>query len=66
MELASPRRQEAGPDPTDRGRFGSKRHIVVDARSVQLPVTVTGANRQNSMVFESMLDAIPAVLALSG
>src|SRR5260221_5115019 len=24
--------QETGPNPTDRGKLGSKRHIVVDAR----------------------------------
>ncbi|NVE26155.1 IS5 family transposase [Burkholderia glumae] len=58
--------QETGPNPTDRGKLGSKRHIVVDARGIPLAVTITGANRHDSMAFESTLDAIPAVPGLNG
>ncbi|MGS1041652.1 IS5 family transposase [Burkholderia glumae] len=58
--------QETGPNPTDRGKLGSKRHIVVDARSIPLAVTIMGANRHDSMAFESTLDAIPAVRGLNG
>lgn len=64
--ISSPRGQEPGPNPTDRGKLGSKRHIVVDARGIPLAVTVTGANRHDSMAFEPTLDAIPAVPGLSG
>ncbi|WP_420807380.1 IS5 family transposase [Burkholderia plantarii] len=46
--------------------FGSKRHIIVDARGIPLAVTITGANRHDSMAFESTLDAIPAVAGLTG
>jgi transposase len=33
-----------GPNPTDRGKYGSKRHILVDARGAPLSVIVTAAN----------------------
>ncbi|WP_092006656.1 IS5 family transposase, partial [Paraburkholderia lycopersici] len=54
------------PNPTDRCKLGSKRHIVVDARGVPLAITVTGANRHDSMAFERTLDAIPAIPGLNG
>lgn len=44
---------ETGPNPTDRGKLGSKRDLVVDARGVPLALTVTGANRHDSIAFES-------------
>lgn len=58
--------QETDPNPTDRGKLDSKRHVVVDARGVPLAIMVTGANRHDSMAFESTLDAIPAVPGLDG
>ncbi len=61
----APGGQETGPNPTDRGKLGSKRHIVVDARGIPLAVTVTGANRHDSMAFEPTLNAIPTVPGLS-
>ncbi|MCG7374111.1 IS5 family transposase [Pseudomonas luteola] len=65
--VASPRGgSETGPNPTDRGKLGSKRHIVVDARGIPLSITVTGTNRHNSFVFESTLEAVPAVRGLKG
>ncbi|PJO22584.1 IS5/IS1182 family transposase [Burkholderia glumae AU6208] len=57
--------QQTGPNPTDRGKLGSKRHIVVAARGIPLAVTITGANRHDSMALESALDAIPAVAGLT-
>lgn len=54
------------PEPDRPGQIGSKRHIVVDARSIPLAITVTGANRHDSMAFEPTLDAIPAVSGLNG
>ncbi|WP_369122819.1 IS5 family transposase [Ralstonia solanacearum] len=58
--------EQTGPNPTDRGKLGSKRHLVVDARGVPLAITVTGANRHDSIAFESTLDAIPAIRGLDG
>ena len=61
-----PEGQESGPNPTDRGKLGSKRHIVVDARGIPLVILVSGANRQGSKMFEKCVDAIPAITGLPG
>lgn len=66
LAFPAPGGQETGPNPTDRGKLGSKRHIVEDTRGIPLAVTVTGANRHDSMAFEPTLNAIPAVPGLSG
>ncbi|WP_115617498.1 IS5 family transposase [Chromobacterium vaccinii] len=58
--------QGTGPNPTDRGKCGSKRHIIVDRRGLPLALSITGANRHDSMVFETLVDAIPAVPGLPG
>ena len=58
--------QETGPNPTDRGKLGSKRHIVVDARGIPLVILVSGANRHDSMMFEKCMDAIPVIAGLPG
>ena len=60
------RGQETGPNPTDRGKLGSKRHIVVDARGIPLVILVSGANRHDSKMFERCVDAIPAIAGLPG
>ncbi|MGI4802906.1 MAG: IS5 family transposase [Janthinobacterium lividum] len=49
------------PNPTDCGKPGTKRHLVVDRRSTSLGVTLSGANRHNSMMLAATLDAIPGV-----
>lgn len=37
-----------GPNPTDRAKRGSKRHLICDGRGVPLAVRLTGANRNDS------------------
>ena len=37
-------REAVGPNPTDGGEKGSKRHLLVDGRGVPLSFIVTGAN----------------------
>jgi hypothetical protein len=64
--VASPGGQETGPNTTDRGKLGSTRHLVVDAQGIPLALTVTGANRHDSMAFEATLDALVAVPGLRG
>ena len=48
-----------GPNPTDRGKPGTKRHLVTDARGTPLGIVLTGANRHDSPLMASTLDAIP-------
>ncbi len=42
--VPSPGGQETGRNPTDRGKLGSKRHLVVDVRGIPLVILVSGAN----------------------
>lgn len=54
-----PLAQEAvGPNPTDRGKNGSKRHLLVDGRGIPLSFIVTGANRHDVSQLEAVLAAI--------
>ena len=39
---------QTGPNPTDRAKRGSKRHLICDGRGVPLAVRLTGANRNDS------------------
>jgi transposase len=39
---------QTGPNPTDRAKRGSKRHLICDGRGVPLAVRLTGANRKDS------------------
>ena len=50
-----------GPNPTDRGRPGTKRHIVVDGHGTPLGLTLSPANRHDSKMLAATLDAIPPV-----
>ena len=36
--------EDTGPNPTDRGKSGSKHHVLTDARGIPLAATVTAAN----------------------
>lgn len=50
-----------GRNPTDRGKRGSKLHLIVDGEGVPLGVTVSAANLHDSQQLEATLDAIPRV-----
>jgi transposase len=47
-----------GANPTDRGKKGTKRSILVDANGIPLSVTVDGANRHDKMLVKKTLDGI--------
>jgi transposase len=52
---------ETGPSPVDRGRPGSKQHLLVDATGIPLSFSVTGGNRNDVTQLIPLLDAVPAV-----
>ncbi len=52
---------QTGPNPTDRGKPGTKRHLVVDRGGIPLNITITGANRHDSVVFEELIDGIKPI-----
>jgi transposase len=57
--IKAPMAQEAaGPNPTDRGKNGSKRHLLADAHGLPLSTIVTGANRHDVTQLEPVLNSI--------
>jgi transposase len=52
-------RLQTGPNPTDRAKLGSKRHLICDGRGVPLAIQLTGANRSDSQQALTLVDAIP-------
>jgi transposase len=57
---------ETGPNPTDRAKRGSKRHLICDARGMPLAVKLTGANRNDSQEALPLVDAIPPLQGARG
>ena len=53
--------EETGPNPTDRGKSGSKRHLLVDRGGIPLAVRHTAANVHHSRMLEVMLDAVSPI-----
>jgi IS5 family transposase len=49
---------ETGPNPTDRGKSGSKRHVVADRNGIPLAITQSAANVHDSRMLEATIDAI--------
>ena len=60
------RGSETGPSPVDRGRKGSKHHLLVDATGIPLAFTLTGGNRHDVTQLIPLLDRVPAVGGLAG
>jgi len=52
---------ETGPNPTDRGKNGTKRHLIVDGRGTPLAITHSGANVHDSEKAIELVDAIPPI-----
>jgi Transposase DDE domain len=57
---------QTGPNPTDRAKRGSKRHLICDRQGVPLAVRLTGANRNDSQEALALVDAIPPLQAERG
>ncbi len=51
--------QAVGANPTDRGKGGSKRHILTEAHGLPLAVTVTAANVHDKKQVEDLLVHMP-------
>jgi transposase len=50
-----------GANPVDRGKPGSKLHLVCDAGGLPLTAAVTAANVNDTTMFEAVLDDVPPV-----
>lgn len=50
--------EATGPNPTDRGKGGTKRSLLTDARGEVLGFAVAGANRNDHLLLPETLDAL--------
>jgi transposase len=50
-----------GPSPVDRGRNGSKHHLLVDATGIPLAWSVSGGNRNDVTQLIPLVDRVPPV-----
>jgi transposase len=53
--------EDTGPNPTDRGKSGSKHHVLTDAQGIPLAATVTAANVPEVTQVLQVLTAMPPV-----
>ena len=53
--------QATGKNPTDRGKPGTKRHLVVDRRGVPLAIGLTAANRPDATVFAALVESVEPI-----
>jgi putative transposase len=47
-----------GPNPTDRGKRGTKRHVLVDQKGIPLSVIITSANTYDMKATTNTLDNV--------
>ena len=52
------RGEMTGPNPTDRGKLGTKRHVLTDGQGIPLSVVVTTANTHDMKAAINTLDNI--------
>jgi transposase len=57
---------QTGPNPTDRGKRGSKYHLVVDRNGIPLAIHVSAANTHDSTQLLPLVDAIPSIIGPRG
>ncbi|MEU9100037.1 IS5 family transposase [Streptomyces sp. NPDC048361] len=57
---------KTGRSPVDRGRTGSKHHLITDATGIPLAVTLTGGNRNDVTQLIPLLQAVPPVRGKRG
>ena len=57
---------ETGPNPTDRGKLGTKHHVLTDAQGLPLAVTVTGANAADITQLLPLVDHLPDLSGPAG
>jgi transposase len=57
---------KTGPSPVDRGRTGSKHHVIVEAHGIPLAATLTGGNRNDVTQLIPLIRAVPPVRGKRG
>jgi hypothetical protein len=52
--------------PVDRGKAGSKYHLLIGATGVPLAVGLSAAHTHDSLLLGQLLDAVPAIIGPRG
>jgi transposase len=55
-----------GPNPVDRGKYGSKIHLIVERTGLPLSVGISGANLHDSQGLEPLVRGIPPIRSRRG
>jgi len=55
-----------GANPVDRGKHGSKLHLVCEGDGLPLTVVATAANLTDTTMFQAVLDDVPPIRTPSG
>jgi IS5 family transposase len=58
--------EHTGPNPTDRGKAGSKYHFLVDRKGIPLAARLTAANVHDSRQLEVRVDAVQPIRRPTG
>ena len=58
--------EQTGPNPVDRGKAGSKYHLVVDRKGIPLAVRLSAANAHDATQLLPLVDAIPPIIGPRG
>ena len=58
--------EQTGPNPVDRGKPGSKYHLVVDRNGIPLAVRLSAANAHDATQLLPLVDAIPPIIGPAG
>ena len=51
--------EATGPNPTDRAKKGTKRHLLTEGNGLPIGLVVTGANRHDKTQVETVLESMP-------
>jgi len=57
---------QTGANPADRGKSGTKRHVVVDRQGIPLAITLSAANVHDSRMMLETVDAIEPIKGRRG
>ena len=66
-EHAGPERGDlTGPNPVDRGKKGSKIHLITERTGLPLSIGISGANLHDSQALEPLVRGIPPIRSRRG
>jgi transposase len=58
--------ENSGKNPTDRGKLGTKHHIVTDGNGIPLAVTATGSNKADVSEATHLIDSVSPITGKVG